>query len=348
MQIGIGIDGRLGLTLDEERALVREATSLGYTSAWTPASATGRDAFHTCVQWWQASREIASGGLTVGISVVPVPTWSVVALASQAATVGELTGGRFILGVGPGGIQDPGFRRSYGLPDHPPVTLMREYVVTLRRLLDGETVDYEGRVVTLRGVRLALRPPPVPVYLAALGPQMLRLAGEVAEGVAPNWAGPEQIAWCREQVAAGARRAARDPQAVPVIQYIRVCVDEDIAAARRAFARQVLAYALARPGAPKTQGYRAHFARMGFDPVLTELEARRDAGASEAELADAMPDELLLRVGYFGRPDGAAAAFRKLAVGLDVAIVRIITARPTLDAALLAARACRPELVTGM
>ena len=345
MQIGIGIDGRLALTLDEERTLVREATALGYTSAWTPASATGRDAFHTCVQWWQASNETQRGGLTVGISVVPVPTWSVVALAAQAATVGELTDGRFILGVGPGGITDPGFRQAYGLPDYPPVALMREYVVALRRLLAGETVNYEGRAITLRGVRLTLRSPAVPVYLAALGPQMLRLSGEVADGVAPNWASPEQIAWCREQIAVGAQRAGRDPQSVPVVQYIRVCVDEDVAAARRAYARQVLAYAMARPGTPKTQGYRAHFARMGFDAVLTELEARRDAGASEDELVDAIPDELLLRVGYFGRPEGAAEAFRRLAVGLDVAIVRIVTARPTLDAALLAVRACRPELV---
>ena len=163
---------------------------------------------------------------------------------------------------------------------------------------------------------------------------MLRLAGELADGVAPNWTTPEQVAWCREQVAEGARQAGRDPQAIRIVGYIRVCVDEDVDAARRALAAQVLEYAMARPGAPKDQGYRGHFGRMGFEQVLSELEARRAAGAKPEELADALPAELALRVGYFGPPAGAAAAFRRLARGLDVAIVRVIAARPGLAAAM--------------
>jgi hypothetical protein len=107
----------------------------------------------------------------------------------------------------------------------------------------------------------------------------------------------------------------------------------------------VLAYAMARPGASKEHGYRAHFARMGFGPTLDELEARRDRGATEEELIDATPDELLRKVGYYGRPDRAARAFRRLAEGLDTAIVRVIVARPGPEAVRVAMRALRPELV---
>jgi alkanesulfonate monooxygenase SsuD/methylene tetrahydromethanopterin reductase-like flavin-dependent oxidoreductase (luciferase family) len=148
----------------------------------------------------------------------------------------------------------------------------------------------------------------------------------------------------REHVAEGARRAGRDPGDVPFALYIRVCIDENEDAARRAFATQVLTYAMARPGAPKDRGYRAHFARMGFDEVLSELEARRDSGTPIAELVDSVPKDLLLEVGYFGRPSGAGEAMKRLSRGLDEAMVRLITVRSgDLEACLTAVRACQPE-----
>ena len=71
----------------------------------------------------------------------------------------------------------------------------------------------------------------------------------------------------------------------------------------------------------------------------------RSNGASREEVADAFPAELLLKVGYFGKPDGAAAHFRALAEGLDIAMVRVVAARPGVDSTLAALRACRPELL---
>jgi alkanesulfonate monooxygenase SsuD/methylene tetrahydromethanopterin reductase-like flavin-dependent oxidoreductase (luciferase family) len=180
--------------------------------------------------------------------------------------------------------------------------------------------------------------PPAPVYLAALGPQMLRLAGEVADGVLLNWATPERIAASRELVDAGAVRAGRDPGSVPMTMYIRVCVDDDVAAARQAFGAQVLGYA---PGA----GYRGLFAQMGFDAELTELEQRRDRGVAMAELVDAAPEDMLRAVGYYGPAAGAPAAFARLSAGLDEAIVRIVTARPGLEPASHAMAALTPALI---
>jgi 5,10-methylenetetrahydromethanopterin reductase len=185
------------------------------------------------------------------------------------------------------------------------------------------------------------------VALAALGPQMLRLAGEIADGALLNWATPERIGVSRELVDAGAARAGRDPGSVPLTMYIRVCIDEDVAAARRAFGTQVLGYAMGHPGIPQNEGYRGLFGQMGFDAELTELEARRDRGTAMTELVDAAPDEMLRALGYYGPAGPAAAAFARLSVGLDEAIVRIITARPGPDSVIEAMAALTPGLIAG-
>ncbi|MBV9546546.1 MAG: LLM class flavin-dependent oxidoreductase [Chloroflexi bacterium] len=338
MQAGVGIDERLGLSLDQQRQLVQQAARLGYDSLWTPAGATGRSAFHTCVQWWQAS------GLRVGISVVPFPAWTPATLAAEAATVSELTNGKHMLGIGLGGYPAKGFRDSMGLPEVPPVTYSREYVEVLRAFFAGEQVDHVGPGVIVRGLKLGVRAPKVPVYLAALNPRMLRLSGELADGVTPNWSSAEQIPWMREYVAEGARRSGRQPESVPFAQYIRVCIDQDEDAARRAFVSNMLGYALARPGQPRNQGYRAHFGRMGFEELLTGLEERRDAGTPVEQLVDAVPSELALKVGYFGKPAGAAKALQHLSQGLDEAMVRLISPRRgDLDGCVKAIDACQPS-----
>jgi alkanesulfonate monooxygenase SsuD/methylene tetrahydromethanopterin reductase-like flavin-dependent oxidoreductase (luciferase family) len=226
---------------------------------------------------------------------------------------------------------------------------MRDYLTTVCRLVHGDEVTYHGKVVTLQGVKLAMSPPPhTPVYLGALGPEMLRLAGELADGVCLNWCTPEQIAWSRERITEGAKRADRDPKHVQVVEYIRVCVDQDVEVARRAFARSTMGYALGQwvPTARERQlGYRAHFERMGYTAALAELDQMRQQGATLDEVADAFPPELLQRVGYYGPPEGAAVAFRRLAEGLDVAIVRVVASRPGIASVRAALHACRPELV---
>ena len=187
--------------------------------------------------------------------------------------------------------------------------------------------------------------PPAPVYLAALGPQMLRLAGETADGALLNWATPEHIAVSRARIDEGAARAGREPGAVPVTMYIRVCVDDDVAAARQALGMQVLGYALGQPGIPQDAGYRGLFGRMGFDEVLRELEARRDRGATLSQLVDAVPEQMLQAVGYYGPAAAAPAAFARLSAGLDEAIVRVITARPGLEPVIAAMAALTPALI---
>lgn len=247
-----------------------------------------------------------ASGLDTGISVLPLQRWPADQLIAGTRRALERTAGKFVLGVGSGSVRDA------------PIGKMRDLAASLRPSLG------DGRV-----------------YLAALGPQMLRLAGERYDGAALNWCSPEQTLWSRERVAAGALGAGRDPREVRIHQYIRVCVDPDVAAARHALARMTLAYAMNRSGGDPTKGYRGHFARMGFDAVLTELESLRDRGTGDDLLADRLPDELLARVGWWGPPDDAAAGFEALTAGLDVAVVRVVAAKDNgADCVRLAMRSC--------
>lgn len=246
-------------------------------------------------------------GMTAGISVVPLDAWDADELARIALATADQADG-FVLGVGSG-------QAGTGA-----LALVRDRVATLRRAAPG-----------------------IPIYIGALGPRMLRLAGEVADGAALNWCDTERVAWSREQVVDGARRAGRDPGAVKVVEYIRVCVDDDPDAARNALAVAMLGYALAGPRRPKDRGYRIHFTRMGFDDVLTGLEARRERGETVESLAPDVPSELVSQVGAFGDATAAAASFARLAEGLDLPIVRVVAARDAQLSARAVIDACAPR-----
>ncbi len=348
MKIGVGLDPTLGLNWDQQREVSREAAKLGYTSIWTPEG-NGQDSFHLCVQRWQATTDVVPEGLTTGIAVSPVMYRTPLSFAMEGGTVSEITGGKFIMGIGSGGAYRPQARAALGVGRMSALALMRDYLSVIRPLVHGERVDYEGETTTLKGMRLGMRPAPeTPVYLGALGPKMLEMSGELADGASLNWCTPEQIAWSRERIAEGAAKAGRDPSDINVAEYIRICVDDDVDAARIALAKATMGYALGAsvPTERERQlGYRAHFERMGYTDELAQLDEMRKKGASRDEVADAFPAEILQSVGYFGKADGAAAAFARLAEGLDTAIVRVVAARRGVDSTLAVMEACKPDAV---
>ena len=348
MEIGVGLDPTLGLNWDQQREVSREAAKLGYTSIWTPEG-NGQDSFHLCVQRWQSTTEVVPEGLTTGIAVSPVMYRTPLSFAMEGGTVSDITGGKFIMGIGSGGAYRPQARAALGVGKMSALALMRDYLSVIRPLVHGERVDYEGVTTTLKGMRLAMRPAPeTPVYLGALGPRMLEMSGELADGASLNWCTPEQIAWSRERIAEGAAKAGRDPSEINVAEYIRICVDDDVDMARIALAKATMGYALGAsvPTERERQlGYRAHFERMGFTDELAQLDEMRKKGASGDEVAEAFPADILQSVGYFGKADGAAAAFARLAEGLDTAIVRVVAARRGVDSTLAVMEACKPETV---
>ena len=345
MEIGVGLDATLGLSLSDQADLSKLAAEQGYTSIWTPEG-TGQDSFQVCGHRWSATKDVVSGGLTTGIAVSPVMYRTPIAFAMSGGTLSEITGGRFIMGIGSGGAYRPRTRQSLGLPKMSALALMRDYLTTVRQLVAGEQTTYMGEVVKLRGARLGISPAPkTPVYLGALGPKMLELAGELADGVCLNWCSPEQIAWSRERIGEGAARAGRDPSGVTVVEYIRICVDDDVDVARRALARATMNYALGGtiPTERERQlGYRGHFERMGFSKELADLDDMRRNGASADDVAEAFPSTLLKTVGYYGDGSDASREFLRLAEGLDMAIVRVVAVRPGIDSVKVVMEACRP------
>jgi alkanesulfonate monooxygenase SsuD/methylene tetrahydromethanopterin reductase-like flavin-dependent oxidoreductase (luciferase family) len=347
MEIGVGLDASLRLSFEEQEELSREAARMGFTSIWTPEGA-GEDSFLLCALRWKASAEIMAGGVTTGIAVSPVGLRTPMGFAMSAGTVSKLSGGKFILGVGAGQAYTPQSRRSLGMRQTSTLQLMRDYVTAIRALTRGESVTVESKSFTLRGMRLGIDPPPrTPVYLAALGPEMLKLAGEVADGVSLNWCSAEQVPQSRKLAAEGARRAGRDPSEINISEYIRICVDDDIQVAKRSYARAVMGYAMGRGTDSKgrPQGYRAHFERMGFARQLAEVDKMREKGATPEEVVDAFPDDVLRAVGYYGPAEGAAKAFKRLGENLDTAIVRVVAARPGLESVRAVMEACSPQRV---
>src|SRR5262249_10200610 len=149
------------------------AEERGFRAAWFPEITFG-DAFGPAT-----GVALRTSRLDVGTGVVGIWSRSPVTLALQAATLNELSGGRLILGPGrqAGGYVEGWHDRTYERP----VRAMREYVTIVRRILSGEPVTFEGEIFSVRNFQLTMQPPdrPVRIYLAAIGPQMLRLAGEV-------------------------------------------------------------------------------------------------------------------------------------------------------------------------
>ena len=233
-----------------------------------------------------------ASGLPVGISAVPAAGQSVEFYADNARRVWDGTGGRFTMVVGSGGL--PRAARS-----------MRVYLADLRRLL----------------------PAGMPLYVAALGPLMLEVAGESADGVALNWCTPPQVAWSKTRLAGAADAAGRPMPRV--IAYIRTAVDPDAELARKTVGTAALRYALG-PSA-----YRRHFERMGFGEDLRRMEVTGDAAGFDP----------LAAIGAAGTAGQAREQFERLATGLDLPIVRILVVRPgDFESAQRALEECRPNL----
>ncbi|MCS6801203.1 MAG: LLM class flavin-dependent oxidoreductase [Chloroflexota bacterium] len=321
IEIGLNEDS---LPLLETLAIAREAQRLGFSGLWTPENRE-RSGFVACAFWGSHIPD-----LRVGIGVLPARARSPHSIALDALTVQEVTGGRFTLGLGAAGGGP-----AWGTPADRPIAAMTDYVRTVRALVAGKRVFYQGKTIQLAGDEIVMPGvPPVPVFLGALGPQMLAVAGRWADGVLLNWANEARVQFARETVARAASAVGRDPSSVTIAGYIRVSVDDDEERARQAVARQTLKFW-------RMPHYRAQWEAMGFG------EARRKAEEILASddpftAAASLPDSFLRSVSAYGTPAAAARRFAELAAGLDIAIARIVPARPGRDGVLAVLDALAP------
>lgn len=310
MRVGIGLSEDLPVAI--QAMLAREVEEAGFASLWTN-EARGRDALLVCQAWARHTRS-----LLVGTGVVPVWTRSPAQLAMSAATVQEASGGRLVLGLG---VSHAATMRTWHDADwRKPLVAARDTLEILRSLFAGEQPDYRGDVRSIRRFALELTPrPPAPrLYLGAMGPRMLRLAGRHADGVLLNWTGPEAV---RQSVAAVREAQAElgvDAADREVAGYVRVAVSEDRQAARLALAREVANYC-ALPA------YAQHLERQGFGKAVAGVKSEYQEGGARAA-AEAVPEEMLLELGWYGTPhDNPASTLARYAqAGLGHLVARVV------------------------
>ena len=236
--------------------------------------------------------------------------------ASTIATFDELSGGRALLALGRGGT---GFR-ELGITPRLPVAALRETVDLVRRLLAGETVTTTGKVISLAGGHLSFTPvrTQIPIYFATHGPQVTRLAGEIADGVLiADTMVPAAVDHYLEQVRAGAAKAGRDPAAIDVHLRPEMCIDDDEAAAHEVMRRRVAARLIA--GYPHWEFLELIGLRLpdAFRDIAAAKDLRRVDEATKV-----LPDEAVEKTGLAGRAeavaDRLASALRPGITGITV------------------------------
>jgi F420-dependent oxidoreductase-like protein len=272
--------------------LAREADRLGYACVWA-AEAYGSDA--ATVLAWVAAQTTR---IDVGSAVFQIPGRSPANTAMTAATLDTLSGGRFRLGLGVSGPQvSEGW---HGVRFDMPLARTREYVEIVRLALSRQTVRYDGQFWTLplpdgpgKALKLTVHPvrEHVPVYLAAIGPKNLELAGEIADGWLAIFFSPAHAAVSLDHVRAGRARVGRTLDGFDVVPTVPVVVGEDVARC----ADPVRGYAalyVGGMGSKDANFYNRLAVRMGFGAAAAAVQEHFLAGRHR-EAAAAIPLDFL-------------------------------------------------------
>jgi probable F420-dependent oxidoreductase len=288
MPTDIALTG-LAVPLAEFPAIAREAESRGYRTAWV-GEASGAEAI-------VLSTLVATHTTRIGIAngVIPVQTRTPIVYAQAAATLAHLAPGRFGLGLGLSSEIIVG--QWHGLPFTPSIQQMREAVQIIRTAAAGERVNFEGTFYRLKNFRLAIPAPSTPprIYLAALGPRMCELAGEVADGVLLNWIPPSAVATSLGHVEAGAKRAGRRLADLDVAVYVRTCVTDERGPVRESLARDITGYAI-------VSVYARFFEECGYAPEVAAVNAAWKAG-DRAAAVKGISERVLDGLGAVGPAD---------------------------------------------
>ena len=301
---GIGTFISAGRSLDAAVERVRLAESLGYDSTYVTHVA-GRDSLTLLAAYAAATERIR-----LGTGVLPIYARTPVSTAQTAATVDEISGGRMILGVGVSHrITVEGW---YGQTIDRPVAEMREYVTAMRAMFGGEDPSGgEDRKwpTKFRFMGYEVRPE-LPIYIAALSPNMLQLAGEIGDGVLLWLCDPPYV---RDvvipEVRKGREQAGKSLDGFDIVAAVPSAVTDDRAATLERVRADLVIY-LSLPF------YRSMLERSGFEDEIAGFDAGIGAGDVEAAKA-AMSEPMLDSLGGFGGPgDVGAAVGRYLEAGV--------------------------------
>ena len=296
-------------------AWAERAEKLGYESIWI-AETGGPDPFILAAAVAQRTQRVR-----IGIAVSPVYIRTPATVAAACGTVSQLAPGRFILGVG--ASSHAMIENWHGIPFRKPLARVRETVVAVRGMLAGEKVSLDGKALKTRGFRLMVPPAaPVPIYVGALRPAMLELAGEVGDGVAVNLFPVEALPRMREHIAIGAQRAGKDPRQLEIVCRHQVLVTDDKASARELFRAALTGYF----ATPVYNKFAAWYAFENEARQIAEGFQRGDRGLSRQGMTDRFVDSL----GIFGSLDECReriAAY--VAAGVTTTAVSVLSLDPS-------------------
>jgi coenzyme F420-dependent oxidoreductase len=316
-------------------ALVEQAQlgeSLGYDTAWLPES-WGRNTVSTLSCIARDTDEI-----DIGSSILPVYSRSPALLGQSAATLQEVSDGRFRLGLGPSGPIV--IENWHGVEFGNPLRRTRETVEIVKQVTSGETVDYDGEYFDLEGFRLRCAPPDPapPVEVAAMGPKAVELAGRFADGWHGVMLTRDGIEDRLEDFERGADLGDRDRSTQRVTLSLTCCALDDAERAKR-LVKQHAAFYIGGMGTY----YRDNLARQGHEEIAHEIYDDWQAGDQEAAVA-AFPEDLLEELAAWGTPEEARERFERFAEidGVDAVSVSFPRAAD-LDAIESTMRALAPE-----
>jgi probable F420-dependent oxidoreductase len=307
--------GRLAVSLPAPFVPARECVELGrraesewgYPAIWL-AETSGPDSFSLA-----GALAMVTERVTIGTAIVPVYNRTPAVLAMSAGTLAELSGDRFVLGLG---TSSHAIVEGWnGVPFERPLAHMREAVLLVRQALAEVRTDYQGEVFRSKGLRLGARTRrPVPIYVAALRERMLRLAGALGDGLIVNLFPVTALPRILGAWRAGAADAGRDVSGQEVVCRFQVCVTDDLPRAR-----QLVRAAFG--GYVATPVYNRFFAWCGFEDVAKAVGEAFGRG-DRAAVGAAMSDDFVDRIAILGSAEACreqVAAF--VAAGVTTPVI---------------------------
>jgi len=303
---------RLGLTsgysrdtMTVDRELILEAERLGFFSVWS-SEAYGSDAVSPLAYMAAFTTRIK-----LGTAIMQMPARAPAATAMAAMTIDALSGGRFILGLGPSGPQV--VEGWYGVPYGRPLARTREYVAIIRRILArAEPLEFKGEHYEIpycgpgaTGLGKPLKSilhgrKDMEIYTASIGPAGIECSAEVADGLIPVWMNPERFDLFAPHLDAGFRKAGggKSLARFDVAPFVTCIVGDDLDKCRRPV-RENLALYIGGMGARGKNFYNDYARRLGYEAAAVKIQDLFLAGRKEEAIA-AVPDRLVDDIALVG------------------------------------------------
>jgi F420-dependent oxidoreductase-like protein len=284
--------------------LIQQAESMGYDSVWT-AEAYGNDAV-TSAAWVLAN----TSKIRVGTAIMQMPARTPAMCAMTAMSLDQLSGGRFIVGLGASGPQV--VEGWHGVPYGKPVTRTKEYIQIMRKIFEREgPVEFDGQIYQMpnqsegttglgKPLKSILAATDIPIYTASITPAGLRCAGEVADGVFPVWMDPNKYDVLGESIEQGFEKAGngKSLKDFDIAPFVTVAMNDDLDAAYDAL-RPWLALYIGGMGAKNKNFYHEYATRLGYGDAANQIQELYLSG-KKPEAEALVPNELLDEVSLIG------------------------------------------------